>query len=238
MRIRQIALVAHDLAAAEAEITSALDLEVCFRDPGVAAFGLHNALFPIGDTLLEVVSPIEEGTTAGRLLERRGGNGGYMVILQVPDVEACRERLGEVGARIVYEAKGEGILGLHVHPRDVGGAILSLDQSDPAESWAWAGNDWRRHIRTSVVTTIAGVELQAVDPAARAHRWAEVIGRRVDEPAAGDRGATITLDEGRLRFVADRDGRGEGVAGLELAAADRSRVGEQLVACGTRITLV
>ena len=42
------------------------DVEVAFRDPGVAAFGLQNAVMPIGRTFLEVVSPVQEGTTAGR----------------------------------------------------------------------------------------------------------------------------------------------------------------------------
>jgi hypothetical protein len=233
MRIRQIALVAHDLAAAEAEITAALDVEVAFRDPGVGVFGLHNALFPIGEELLEVVSPLEDGTTAGRLLDKRGGDGGYMVLLQVPDVETCRRQLADVGARVVYEAKGRDILGLHVHPRDVGGAIVSFDQADPPESWEWAGDDWRDHIRTSVVTGIAGVELQSAEPAAMAARWAEVLGRPV-----GTDGCTIGVDGGVIRFVADPDGRGEGVGGIELRAADRSRAGERTVVCGTRVTFV
>jgi len=233
MRIRQIALVAHDLAAAEAEVVAALDLEVAFRDPGVAHFGLHNALFPIGDELLEIVSPIQDGTTAGRLLDKRGGDGGYMVILQVPEVEDCRHHLADVGARVVYEAKGHSIVGLHVHPKDVGGAILSVDQADPPESWEWAGDDWRSHIRTSVVTKITGVELQSADAPAMATRWGEVLGRPVDPD-----GRTITLDEGVIRFVEDADGRGEGVGGLELRAADRDRAGETMTVCGTRVRLV
>jgi len=233
MRIRQIALVAHDLGAAEAEIIAALDLEVAFRDPGVGDFGLHNALFPIGDELLEVVSPIEEGTTAGRLLHKRGGDGGYMVILQVPEVEDCRRHLADVGARVVYEAKGHSIRGLHVHPKDVGGAILSVDQADPPESWEWAGDDWRSHVRTGVVSRIAGVELQSGDPSAMASRWAEVLGR----PLGSDE-RSIELDQGVLRFVEDPDGRGEGVGGLELLATDRARAAETLTVCGTRVTLV
>jgi hypothetical protein len=135
-----------------------------------------------------------------------------------------------------------------LHPKEVGGAILSLDQADPAESWAWAGTDWRRHIRTSTVTTIAGVELQSADPEAMARRWAEVLGRPIDggdrdgtagrHGGAGRGGPSITLDEGVLCFVPDEDGRGEGVGGLELRATDWSRSGEQLLLCGTRVTLV
>ena len=156
-----------------------------------------------------------------------------MVILQVPEVEDCRRHLADVGARVVYEAKGHSICGLHIHPKDVGGAILSVDQADPPESWEWAGDDWRSHIRTSVVNKIAGVELQSADPAAMAARWAEVLGRSV-----GPDGRSIELDEGVLRFVEDDDGRGEGVGGLDLRAADRARAGETMTVCGTRVTLV
>ena len=55
MRLRQVALVAEDLAAAEADIEANLGLSVCFRDTGVAAFGLGNVLYPVGEQLVEVV---------------------------------------------------------------------------------------------------------------------------------------------------------------------------------------
>ena len=77
--------MAADLAAAETAIVDRLGVSMCFRDPGVGEFGLHNALFPIGDRLLEVVSPTEPGTTAGRLLDRRGGDGGYMAIFETDE---------------------------------------------------------------------------------------------------------------------------------------------------------
>jgi hypothetical protein len=80
-RLRQVALVARELDPVVAALERTLGLAVAFRDPGVAEFGLRNALFPVGDQFLEVVSPTQPGTTAGRLLERRGGDGGYMVIV-------------------------------------------------------------------------------------------------------------------------------------------------------------
>ncbi len=61
MRIRQIALVTRELAPVVETLEQVLAVEVCFRDPGVGVFGLENALFPIGDTFLEVVSPVREG---------------------------------------------------------------------------------------------------------------------------------------------------------------------------------
>ena len=59
-RLRQVALVAADLAPVEAGIIEELGVELCYRDPDVEVFGLKNALFPIGDKLLEVVSPMRE----------------------------------------------------------------------------------------------------------------------------------------------------------------------------------
>ena len=86
LRMRQICLVARELAPVVDEFRAALGLEVCHRDPGVGKYGLENALFPIGHNFLEVVAPVREGTTAGRYLDRRGGDGGYMVITQCDDL--------------------------------------------------------------------------------------------------------------------------------------------------------
>ena len=61
------------------------ECQVAFNDPGVSHFGLENAVIPIGTDFLEVVSPKENNTTAGRYLKKRNGDGGYMVIIQVND---------------------------------------------------------------------------------------------------------------------------------------------------------
>ena len=85
-----------------------LGLEPCVRDLGVSQFGLRNVLFPVGERLLEVVSPVEAGTTAGRQLARRDGDGGYMVLVQTDDLVGDRERLDTLGVRVVLEASMPG----------------------------------------------------------------------------------------------------------------------------------
>ena len=55
--MRQIALVAERLAPVEEALCDVFGIRVCYRDPGVGHFGLENALFPIGNQLLEVVAP-------------------------------------------------------------------------------------------------------------------------------------------------------------------------------------
>lgn len=222
-------------------------MEVCFRDPAVSLFGLENALFPTGDAFLEVVSPVREDASAARLLARRGGDGGYMVILQCEELEKQRRRVEELGVRVVWETAFDDIATIHLHPRDVGGAIVSLDEARPPTSWRWAGPDWETKVRTGVVRGILGAELQSPDPAALAARWSQVLAsptRRVSDDVH-----EIALEAGRLRFVAERDGRGEGLGGIELDVVDRGRllaaaherrlrVDDDVVEiCGTRLRL-
>jgi hypothetical protein len=247
MRLRQVALVARELDPVVADLRAVFGLGEPYPDPGVGVFGLRNAVFPIGDTFLEVVSPVEEGTTAGRLLDRRGGDGGYMAIFQTEHLAMHRSRLTRLGVRIVWETTLEDAATLHLHPKDVGGAIVSLDTMDPPESWRWAGPDWKSRVRTDVVSEIVGVELQSGDPARLAARWAEVL----DKSAArvGDEYA-IALEGGSVRFVREEDGRGEGVSGVDLRATDRARAlaaararglalsGDEVRICGTRFRLV
>ena len=249
MRLRQIALVARDLAAAEADIRAILGLDYASDDPGVGKFGLKNAVFPIGETFLEVVSPKQDGTTAGRLLEKRGGDGGYMVILQVPDIQQARTQVAAAGARVVEQADLQGgtVAMSHVHPRDVGGAILSLDYMHPWDRWEWGGPTWREHVCTDTSAGIVGAELQAQDPAAMAKRWGEVLGRA---PAQEGGGWRIGLDGGEIRFAPIRDGRGEGLgafdvvvrdpAAVRAAAQARGRLGDdgEVMLAGTRVRLV
>jgi hypothetical protein len=135
IRLRQVALVASDLDTVVAELCAALGVDVCFVDPGVGEFGLHNALMLIGDQFLEVVSPIREGTTAGRLIDRRSGDGGYMAIYEVDDLDARVEHVQAAGVRVVWSIDLPAIRARHLHPRDVGGAIVSIDQ--PARRGEW-----------------------------------------------------------------------------------------------------
>ena len=249
MRLRQIALVAHDLAAAETDIRAILGLDYAYDDPGVGKFGLRNAVFPVGETFLEVVSPKQAGTTAGRLLEKRGGDGGYMVILQVRDIAEARANIASAGARVVEQADLQGgtVAMSHVHPRDVGGAILSVDYMHPWDRWEWGGPEWRQHARTDVSTGVVGAELQGEDPAGMARRWGEVLGLAAMQ---GGEGWRIALkDGGELRFVAIRDGRGDGLGAFDVAVRDPGAVraaaeargrldGDEVILAGTRVRLV
>jgi hypothetical protein len=232
VELRQIALVAHSLGPAVDDLTGTLGIDVAYNDPGVGIFGLENAVMPVGRTFLEVVSPVEEGTAAGRYLDRRHGDGGYMVILQVEDLDAHRRRVEGEGIRIAWEGSTAGWSGIHLHPADVGAAILSFDVAEPAGDWPPAGPSWREHVRGDAVDEIVAAELQSDDADKLAERWSTALGRPVGE------GRTIALDRGTLRFVPATDGRPDGIGGIDIHTTDRSRAGEEHLLCGTRVRLV
>jgi hypothetical protein len=231
MRLRQVALVARALEPVVDDLRCVLGLEVAYHDPDVGVFGLRNALLPVGDRFLEVVSPVRDGTTAGRLLDKRGGDGGYMVILQVDDLAPHRARLAQLGVRIAWEATLSDAATIHLHPRDLGGAIVSLDAMAAWDEWRWAGPQWRRAVRTGVVRALVGVEVQADDPSAMAARWAAALARPLRAGGAG--APELALDEGGwIRFVPAVDGRGEGVAALAFDVVDPDGLRVRAQTCG------
>jgi hypothetical protein len=198
MRLRQVVLVTRDLDPVVADLRATLGLGEEFRDPDVAFFELRNAVLPVGDTFLEVVCPIAPTAAAARYLERQGGEGGYMLMVQSEDADADRRRAAEQGVRVVWSADLPDIRGTHLHPRDLGGAILSLDQASPRQSWRWAGEGWERRSRGDVTRAIVAAEIESPEPLALAQRWAAVLGRSTCTDGAA---ARVDLDGGAIRFV-------------------------------------
>jgi Glyoxalase-like domain len=233
VRLRQGVVVDWELEPLCGRLRSGLGLGEPFADPGVAEFGLRNAVMALGDTFIEVIAPIAPGAPARRRLERHG-SGGYMLIVQVDDVAAARRRAEDAGVRIVWRADLPDISGTHLHPRDLGGTLLSLDEARPAQTWHWAGPEWTGRVPEARPGELCGVTIQASDSAAVAARWGAVLGCDVSAEATPE----VRLDRGVIRFV-PATGGGEGIAGFDVAVAPDVRAGrDHLDAGGVRFTLV
>ncbi len=234
-RLRQVALVARQLEPVADRLRRELGLDEPFRDPGVGVFGLENAVFAVGDTFLEVVAPVQPDTTAGRYLQRRGGDTGYMAIFQVPWLDEARHRLAELGVRVVWTGDLDDIACTHLHPKDVPGAIVSLDWASPPGSWRWAGPAWMGTEPAHPSGGIVGLTIEVPDPAAAARRWADVLGTATRRDGNS---ATVSLGGGRqeLRFVPLGDARVEGITELTLAMADVS-TSRETVSGGVRLLI-
>jgi hypothetical protein len=240
LRLRQIALVARKLEDVEDKLTAFLGTPVCFRDAGVGKYGLHNALWALGGSFLEVVAPKpgSADTAAGRYLDRRKGDGGYMYIIDCDDLEARREHARSMGARIVEDVNraehGERSESIHLHPRDTGATLLSIDRHSGGEDtmggYVWAGGAWQGDCRRDV--RISGAEMECGDPQAVSERWSFLLRRGV--LAKEDGVYEMAMDNAFARFTPPIDDRGEGLTTVHLAAADPAALVAAGKAAGAR----
>ena len=171
VRLRQLVIAAETLDVADA-LAQVLGLREAFPDPGVAEFGLVNRVYAIGDQFLEVVVPTALTAPAGRFLAR-GGEGGYMAIFQTDDLAAARARADALNIRRVWNIDLPDISASHLHPADVGAAIVSIDEARPPASWRWGGPDWDKRASPGKLT---GAIIHTAEPEQMAARWAGALG--------------------------------------------------------------
>ncbi len=229
-RLRQVAVVARDLDAVTAHLERDLGLAAPYRDPGVAEFGLANAVYAVGDAFAEVVSPTRAGTTAGRYLDRRGGDSGYMAISQVASRDAVRSRLADAGIGVVWSIDLDDMAGTHVHPKDTPGAIVSIDWADPPSSWRWGGPSWTGRAPAHDPAGITALTVAVAEPVAAAARWAAAIGVAADDDA-------IALGAQRVRFTRASADEVPGIVEIGLALPrGRARVATADIA-GVRFSI-
>jgi hypothetical protein len=210
-----VALAASDLEAVAGELQGAFGWSDPFHDPGVAEFGLKNSVFAAGDTFVEVVAPIKPGTAAGRYMERRGGDSGYMAIFQVDDLNRSRKWIADSGIRVVWLVDLPDMAGTHLHPKDVPGAIVSLDWADPPESWRWGGPAWTGHGSPKSEGALTSITVEVSDPERTAAAWAVGLGAT---PVADSGGVRIQLETAgqTVRFVPTSAEVEGGIVGVTL----------------------
>jgi hypothetical protein len=230
LRLRQICLVALDLEKNIGQLSAVFGPKVCHRDPGVGRFGLHNAILAFGSSFLEIVSPLQDGTAAGRYLDRRNGDGGYMVILDSNTLEGWGEHLSGCEVRIAASLEHDSYQGLQLHPADTGGTLLEInttqgnqfdiDRNELSTSPYWpAGSHWQP--TSDPRQSIDSATLQSRDPQKTAGRWGQILGRT---PVLKGEVWALELNQGSLYFTQLQDARGEGLVGISIALTDPAGV--------------
>ncbi|MEZ4567496.1 MAG: hypothetical protein R2860_11250 [Desulfobacterales bacterium] len=228
--IRQICLVAHKLRSLSLRtFVMFFGIENCYSDPQVEFFGLENALLPVVSDFIEIVSPIKDKTTAGRYLERRKGDGGYMILLQSDSKKiqsSSLTRAKNMGIRVAFEITLETYHLIQLHPADTGGSFLQIDwdaKNEHVGYWYNAGgNIWKEYVNTSVISALTAVEIQSEKPEPLAHRWAEILGVPIN--IGGKNTLELNLNNGSIRFVTPKDDRGEGLSAIDVKTTDREKL--------------
>jgi hypothetical protein len=217
----------------------------------LADLGVENLIFAAGSDFIEVMFPTRPDGSTVAFMDRRGGDTGYMLVLQTDDIDRYEALAGKEGVRISHKASFPKYSDIHLHPRDCGGALLSMAREMPDNvpdgPWYPAGTAWQETPASSAVSAVVGAEMRSPDPEALARRW----GRLLALPVQSDDGTwLITLDDGVLRFVRANTDQKEGFYGIDLKVRDRSRVEQgakaagiaieenQLTICGMTVRLV
>jgi hypothetical protein len=231
MRLRQLALIADDLDAVTQQVQSALGLEVAYRDPSVGQFGLQNIVCPLGtEDFLEVVSPVADGTAASRYLASRGHDAAYMVLLECDDPAPVRQAVQRLGLRVAATVDTGDYLTYHLHPKDCGGVLLSIDWAP--RGWIGAGPDWRDKVRTGVTGGFHAVGIACRDVEGVAARWAALT-------ASAFLDGRLKLDNAEIRFVEAGPGEEVGVRAVEILAGDgMDHSGTTVIVSGVPFTFV
>ncbi|MDQ4048797.1 MAG: methylmalonyl-CoA epimerase [Actinomycetota bacterium] len=95
--------------------------------------GVEAALLEIGDSHVELITPIGPDTAVARFLER-SGPGMHHVAYRTDDIQGALGRLRDAGLRLIDERPRTGIRESRVafvHPKSTGGVLTEIVQ--PAE---------------------------------------------------------------------------------------------------------
>jgi len=221
-RLRQICMVAADLPRAIADMQAIFGVKLAYQDPHVRRYGLQNALFPLGLAFVEIVSPVEADTAAGRFLERSGGVGGYMAIFNCSDPERRGRHANALGVRTAHTIEHHGFHGVQLHPRDCRAAMIEFDRTDGEEDLRGpygpaGGTVWTNAIRTDVTNRLAEIVVESPDPVGLGRHWSRIL--EMPFAADGD-GGRIEPDMTAIQF-ARGDGAREMLRTLVIEVADR-----------------
>jgi LAO/AO transport system kinase len=86
------------------------------------------AMFPLGESRLELLEPTAEDSVMGRFLEKRG-EGLHHIAVKVADVDGMFRKLKESGVRVVSDQVRTGAGGhryFFVHPESTGGVLVEI----------------------------------------------------------------------------------------------------------------
>jgi methylmalonyl-CoA/ethylmalonyl-CoA epimerase len=127
--IDHVGVAVEDLEAAIARYRDQLGLELVHRET-VSEQGVEAVLLDVGESHVELLSPLGPDTPVGRYLAKRGP-GLHHVAYRVDDIEATLEELRAAGMRLIDERPRVGIRGSRVafvHPASTGGVLSEIVQ--------------------------------------------------------------------------------------------------------------
>ena len=129
-RLNHIAIAVRDLAVEAARYRDVLGAAVTVPQP-LPEHGVTVVFVDLPNTKIELLEPLGDHSPIAAFLAK-SGEGMHHVCYEVEDIEAARDRLLAMGARVL----GDGVpkIGAHgkpvlfLHPKDFAGTLIELEQ--------------------------------------------------------------------------------------------------------------
>ncbi len=231
-RIRHYVLATHDLNFVCDQLYEFLGMAALPKPPGpgvTEAYGFYSTMMKIGSTMLEIVQPIKPDHHLNKWFDERGGDGGYMVVMQAFD-----------DAALVARAKGEGLTltrdmmfkGQHMMQFDYRrfGTHFELYRYSPEEDW-WGDPNGRPYPPSRVASEMLGCDVAVENPGEIADQIARLfLGTRED-------GNRVRFDNRSVTFVPVK-GKARGLTAIDIKARQDNRVGDWARIGGVQFRLV
>lgn len=129
-RLNHLAIAVSDLTAEAARYRDVLGATVT-EPRDLPDHGVTVVFVELPNTKIELLAPLGEKSPITAFLAKTGG-GMHHVCYEVEDIGVARDRLLELGARVLGDGKprtgAHGQLVLFLHPKDFSGTLIELEQ--------------------------------------------------------------------------------------------------------------
>ena len=197
---------------------------------------LRNDAVPLGGDIIEVVSPFKDGTTAGRLLSKRG-EGGYMIIMQNLNAQKRRQYIETAKhSKVIFEHHHDDVSCIQYHPKGIkGGMMPELDSHAPTKAnpeplksafspWHACGADYENY--SKLMKKYGDLHLASAllrlapgdwDTEAASRQWETIFG-------VGMSRDLVAFTNARMGFVRGQEGQSEGLESITITVNGGDRM--------------
>lgn len=93
--------------------------------------GVTTVFVDTGNTKLELLEPLGEGSPIAAFLQRNPAGGVHHLCFEVEELTAAIDQLKAAGMRVLGEPKigAHGLPVVFLHPKDCGGVLIELEET-------------------------------------------------------------------------------------------------------------
>jgi hypothetical protein len=132
-----------------------------------------NEILDLGRSYLEIIAPSGADSPLHRFLAH--GEGGYVVGVRVPDIDALLERAATRGVRVIHQQMFHGADIVQFHPADLG-VLLEADRIPAGKHWHYDGWTVPDRPANAPAGDLLAVDIAVPQPAETAALWAFLLG--------------------------------------------------------------